>query len=107
VLSFVLSIDYSLGLISTQAYWVGTHGNIKLCGLVFGLYDSLIIVSTPLLGWLQDYKEISYKKIFSICLIINMIGNLMYALADYNDTWVLILFGRLIGGLGNNKLDIS
>src|SRR6218665_511977 len=85
-LSFTLTIDYSLSLISEEAYWVSTGGNKRLSGVVFGLYDASPIVVAPLLAWYLG-KGGSYKKMFLIGLIINIVGNAFYAMADLVSRW--------------------
>jgi MFS family permease len=99
IIAFTLTIDYSLSLISTQAYWISMGGQKGLSGLVFGLYDAPTILFTPLLAY-YIAKGGSYGRMFMISLIINMFGNLLYALADYAETYVLIMLGRLVSGLG-------
>ena len=100
-ISFTLSIDYSLGLVSTQAYWINTGGAKNLAGLVFGVYDGSSIIMTPLLSWLIDNKGFSYKYIFISCILLNIIGNSIYSFAHVADTWIMVITGRAIAGMGS------
>jgi len=100
VISFALSIDYSIGLISTQAYWERTGGNKNLAGLVFGLYDGFTIIVTPILAYLIDSKKLTYKSMFIGCTITNIIGNLIYIFAYFTSSWVMVLVGRTTAGIG-------
>ena len=100
ILVFVLSIDYSLALISLQAYWIDTGGSHDLSGLVFGLYDGPTIIITPILAWLIDNRDLKYKTIFSSCIIANIIGNVIYATAYAANSWEMILIGRMVAGIG-------
>jgi MFS family permease len=43
---------------------------------------------------------------FIVSLVINMIGNLIYALAYYADSWEMILIGRLVSGIGATALPL-
>jgi MFS family permease len=99
LIAFTLTIDYSLSLISAQAYWVLMGGDKELSGLVFGLYDATTICITPLLA-IYISKGGSYNKMFVLGLIINMMGNIFYGLAFYAESWIFILVGRIIAGLG-------
>lgn len=100
VISFTLSVDYSLGLVSTQSYWINTGGDKSLAGLIFGIYDGLTIIMTPLFAYLIDNKGMAYKKVFITCVISNIIGNLIYSLAHIADSWIMILIGRMLAGIG-------
>lgn len=106
VLSFSLSIDYSLALISIHAYWISLGGKHNLSGLIFGLYDAPTIVFTPIFAWMLDKKIITYKKMFFGCVIANIIGNILYAMAYTAKSWELILTGRLIAGIGSSCLPL-
>jgi MFS family permease len=103
LLSFTLTIDYSLSLISAEAYWIETGGNHHFSGLVFGIYDALTIFITPLIA-IYIGKNGSYKKIFIIGLIINILGNILYALAYFFHSWIMIISGRGLAGLGATTL---
>ena len=99
LIAFTLTIDFSLSLISAQAYWIVTGGQKKIAGLVFGLYDASTICISPLLS-IYIAKGGSYNKIFVAGIVINFIGNLLYAIADYFSSWELIFAGRVVSGLG-------
>ncbi len=99
-ISFALSIDYSLGLISTQAYWINTGGAKNLAGLVFGVYDGFTIIMTPLFAWLIDNKGFSYKSVFITCIVFNIVGNTIYSFAHVADAWIMVITGRAIAGVG-------
>ena len=103
ILSFTLTIDYSLSLISAEAYWTQTGGNEHTAGFVFGIYDATTIFVTPLLA-LYIGKGGSYKKMFIAGLIINIIGNALYALAYVFRRWEMIICGRGLAGLGATTL---
>lgn len=105
-LSFTLSIDYSLSLISAQAYWIANGGDQNLTGLLFGIYDGPTIIVAPLLAIILGKQVISYKTVFIIGLIINLIGNILYALADVSNSWLLIIIGRGVAGLGASVLPL-
>lgn len=105
-LSFALTIDYSLALITVQAYWVSSGGKEKLAGLIFGIYDMSTIIVSPLLA-LYLCKNGSYKIMFLTSLVMNMIGNIIYILPNiFNLMWELILVGRLIAGIGASSLPL-
>ncbi len=106
VVSFTLSIDYSLGLISTQSYWINAGGSKSLSGLVFGLYDGIPIILTLPMAWLCDTGRLSYKKVIMCCLLINIIGNILYGSASIAKSWVMILIGRTIAGIGGTCLPL-
>jgi hypothetical protein len=100
IISLTLSIDYSLGLISLQAYWIDTGGNKSLSGLVFGIYDGFTIVLTPLLAWLVNSKKITYKQAFIGGIVVNILGNIIYSFAYLANTWTMVLIGRGVAGMG-------
>ena len=106
LIAFSLSIDYSLGLISIQAYWINTGGDKSLSGFVFGLYDGLTVILTPLVAWLINNYGLKYRLVFQISLIVNIIGNIIYSLAYEADTWIMILVGRGIAGMGASSLPL-
>lgn len=103
LLSFTLTIDYSLSLISTEAYWTRAGGDYHLTGFIFGVYDALTIFVTPLLS-IYIGKGGSYKKMFICGLIVNILGNVLYALAYICSNWIMILVGRTLAGLGATTL---
>lgn len=103
LLAFALTIDYSLSLISTVAYWVDMGGNPDLSGLIFGLYDASTIIVVPILSFYLESGG-SYKKMFIMGLAINIFGEVFYALANVAESWEMILAGRLIAGLGATVL---
>lgn len=74
-------------------------GKKEMAGLVFGLYDASTICISPLLS-LYIAKGGSYNKMFITGIVINLLGNLFYALADYFSSWDMILAGRTVSGLG-------
>ena len=106
VIAFTLSIDYSLSLISLQAYWTATGGNPKLSGLAFGLYDGSTIVLTPLIAWLIYSKKITYRYVFAVSLVVNIFGNVVYSLAFLVNSWIMVLVGRGIAGMGASVLPL-
>jgi len=106
LLSLTLTIDYSLSLISAVAYWINTGGNEKYAGLIFGIYDASTIFITPILAWKIEKSKWSYKMIFISSLIINIIGNASYSLANYFNKWQLIAIGRFVSGIGASVLPL-
>jgi MFS family permease len=108
LLSFTLTIDYSLSLISAQAYWTATGGDKNLAGLIFGLYDASTIVVTPLLAYYLEKSSSPnrYKNMFIVGLVTNMLGNLVYAFAYSVKSWLMILLGRLVSGIGATVLPL-
>lgn len=106
LLSFALTIDYSLALISLEDYWSIVGGTEKLSGVVFGLYDGFTIVITPLVVWLINHNHIKYKSVFVTSLILNMTGNILYGLAHIGDSWMMIIIGRSIAGIGATSVPL-
>ncbi len=106
LLSFALSIDYSIALITLQAYWTEVNGKDSMIGVIFGLYDGFVIIVTPIVALLLDRSYVSYKTIFITGLILNIIGNVLYSFAYVANTWVLILLGRIISGIGASILPL-
>jgi len=100
LIAFALSIDYSVGLITLQAYWKHVHGAESLFGVIFGLYDGFVIIVTPAIAWLLNNTKLKYKFVFIVGLLLNIIGNVVYSFAFALDTWVLILLGRAVSGIG-------
>ena len=100
LISFALSIEYSLGLVSIQAYWADTGGSSSLSGLAFGIYNGLTIIFSPLLAWVIDNKIASYKSVYMLCILINVIGNCIYSFAHLANTWIMVLVGRGLAGIG-------
>jgi MFS family permease len=100
ILSFTLSIDYSLSLISALAYWNDLGGNHNYGGLLFGVYDAFVIIITPILAKCVINKGQNYKKMFVFCLIVNLIGNVMYGIAGFIQSWIVLLVGRIVSGIG-------
>ena len=105
LLSFTLTIDYSISLISAEAYWVSMGGNDDLSGIIFGLYDASTIIITPILA-IYIGKGGSYKLMFICGLIINMLGNAVYALAYLASSWKMIVIGRTMSGIGSTVLPL-
>ena len=106
LISFALSIDYSIGLIVLQAYWSRVHGQENLVGVIFGLYDGFVIIITPIVAWLLNMNYLKYKTVFVVGLILNLVGNIIYSLAYALNTWVFILIGRIVSGLGASILPL-
>jgi hypothetical protein len=100
LISFVLALDFSLSIITAQPYWVNAGGNIRLMGFFFGSYDLLAIPMAPLYSVLLDRGFCSFRSIFLFGLITNMIGNIIYAVAAKGPWSGVLLFGRLLTGLG-------
>lgn len=99
LLALALSIDYSLSLITAQAYWMSLGGSQKLAGLAFGIYDASTFIFAPVLA-VYISRGHSYKRMFAIGLLINIVGNAVYALAYLANDPIMILAGRAISGLG-------
>lgn len=106
LISFALTIDYSLGLISLQAYWTKLGGTEKLVGFVFGLYDASTIFVTPLLALMINSNILKYKTVFMGSILINIIGNIFYGLANIVGLWIMIFIGRFISGVGAGSLPL-
>jgi hypothetical protein len=100
LISFALSIDYSLALISLEAYWIKTGGAKSLSGVAFGIYDCSTIFLTPMIAWFINNKNLRYKTVFKTGLLVNIGGNIIYSLAYQANSWMMILLGRGIAGMG-------
>lgn len=106
LIALALSLDYSIGLITLQAYWSHVNGNSNMFGVIFGLYDGFVIFITPIVAWLLNKNYLKYKLVFIVGLSLNLIGNVIYSFAFALDTWVLILLGRAISGIGASALPL-
>lgn len=105
LIAFTLTIDYSLSLISAQAYWIQAGGRKELAGLVFGLYDAMTIIISPLFS-IYITKKGNYKTMFMIGLLINLTGNVFYAMTYYLMDPMMILIGRVISGIGASTVPL-
>lgn len=71
-------------------------------GAALSCYSLTQTLFTPLISWLC--AKTRYRIIFFFCVILTLIGNLIYALSI--NIWVLII-GRLIAGIGAGNVGAS
>jgi MFS family permease len=74
-----------------------------LCtGFVFGCYDFVQVLASPIFGYLTDrYGE---RPVIIFAVLANTLGNALYSLSYAAETPYLILVGRLLAGLGSSSL---
>jgi len=104
--ALVLSLDYSITLISLQPYWLALHGPRQMEGFTFGCYDVFPMFVAPLLAVTQDYSCFRFRTIFLICGLANCAGNVAYALAGLFNRWELMLAGRILAGIGSSAISV-
>ena len=75
-----------MAMMSIQAFYYSLRGPQNLYGLTFGMYDLGALFSAPLLGLLSDQFHV-FKVLFVGCLVLNAVGNLIYAFTFLSDAW--------------------
>lgn len=116
---FALAFDFTVVAMSIQSYWNLTGGSPLLYGFAFGCYDLTQFLFIPVFGKISD--SVGMKAALTVTLLLNVIGNVIYALAyvagDYANegedrsgehiAWWMILAGRLIAGCGSAALALG
>ena len=94
-----------MSLMSIQALWYllgGSADALGLYGFAFGCYDLTQLLCAPLIGLAAD--RVAIKWVFLATVLVNIAGNLVYALAFYRESTAYIIVGRLIAGAGSGNL---
>ena len=115
---FALAFDFTVVAMSIQSYWSITGGNPAHYGFAFGCYDLTQFLFIPLFGKISDTCGMKFALIITLSL--NILGNVMYALAfwfsnpntggtegDEYGHWEMILVGRLVAGCGSAALGLG
>lgn len=105
MISTVLSLDFSLSLLTFQSYWLSVGGGEHLSGFAFGSYDLVGIIGAPLSGWMSD--RIGMKSVFVFGLLFNIVGNIGYAFAGFFRSYYVLLSGRFVSGIGASVLGLT
>ena len=95
-----------MAMMSIQAFYYSLRGPQNLYGLTFGMYDLGALFSAPLLGLLSDQFHV-FKVLFVGCLVLNAVGNLIYAFTFLSDAWYCMLIARLVAGFGAGALGLG
>jgi MFS family permease len=106
ITGFALAIDFTMAMMSIQAFYYSLSGPQSLYGLTFGSYDLTALISAPILGFLAD-KFHTFKILFAACFLINACGNLIYAFAYLANAWWMMLLARLVAGIGAGALGLG
>ena len=64
------------------------------------------LITAPILGYLSDRFHV-FKILFATCLVINAMGNLIYAFTFLGDAWYMMLIARLVAGVGAGALGLG
>lgn len=97
-----MSLDYSAVLISIEEYWLNLKGEPSVYGTVFGSYALAQILSSPIFGYLSDRKGTKFAV--SISIVVNAVGNALYAIAYLIKSKHALVWGRFLAGFGAGSL---
>ena len=106
ITGFALAIDFTMAMMSIQAFYYALSGPEKLYGFTFGCYDLSALIAAPVLGFLSDRYSI-FKILFVSCFLVNAGGNLIYAFTFLGDEWWMMLLARLVAGFGAGALGLG
>ncbi len=106
ITGFALAIDFTMAMMSIQAFYYALGGPQRLYGLTFGSYDLTALIAAPILGILSDRYSV-FKILFVCCFLINAAGNLIYAFTFLADRWWMMLVARLVAGFGAGALGLG
>jgi len=95
--------DYTMSMMSIQAFYYAMQGPQRLYGLTFGAYDLTGMLMAPLFGAWSD-KNGKFKAQFLSGGWINVAGNLIYAFTFLSGKWWMMLLARLVAGIGEATL---
>lgn len=88
---------------SIQALYYLVQGPQHLYGLTFGSYDLAAVVFAPLFGLWVD-RTMKFKSSTLLGVILNAVGNFIYAFTVLAGKWYLMIISRLIAGAGSAVL---
>ena len=91
---------------SIQSFYYSLRGPANLFGLTFGMYDLGALLTAPVLGYISDKYHV-FKILFLVCLVVNAIGNIIYAFTFLSDAWYCMLIARLVAGVGAGALGLG
>lgn len=106
ITGFALAIDFTMAMMSIQAFYYALGGPERLYGFTFGSYDLTALIAAPILGVLSDKYSI-FKILFVTCFLVNAAGNLIYAFSFLEGHWWMMLLARLVAGLGAGALGLG
>ena len=106
ITGFALAIDFTMAMMSIQAFYYALGGPERLYGFTFGSYDLAALIAAPILGILSDKYSI-FKILFMACFLVNAAGNLIYAFSFLEGHWWMLLLARLVAGLGAGALGLG
>ena len=106
ITGFALAIDFTMAMMSIQAFYYALGGPQRLYGFTFGSYDLTALIAAPILGILSDKYSI-FKILFVLCFLINAAGNLIYSFTFLADRWWMMLLARLVAGFGAGALGLG
>ncbi len=106
ITGFALAIDFTMAMMSIQAFYYALGGPERLYGFTFGSYDLTALIAAPILGILSD-RYSRFKILFVTCFLVNAAGNLIYAFSFLEGHWWMMLLARLVAGLGAGALGLG
>lgn len=106
ITGFALAIDFTMAMMSIQAFYYALGGPERLYGFTFGSYDLAALIAAPILGTLSDRFSV-FKILFVLCFLINAAGNLIYAFSFLEGHWWMMLLARLVAGFGAGALGLG
>ena len=106
MIGFALAIDFTMSMMSIQTFYYVLNGPQNLYGFTFGSYDLAALISAPVLGYLSDHLA-KFKILIGVCLVLNGIGNLIYAFTYLGNKWWMMLISRLVAGSGAAALALG
>ncbi|CAD5233830.1 unnamed protein product [Bursaphelenchus xylophilus] len=108
-LGFCQAVQFTLYFSSTWPYLqvVDRDSTEEFYGAVIAIYSIGQLISSPLFGYWST-KSRGVKAPLVTCLILSMIGNFTYVLAEIlpHNARYLVIFARLIVGIGSGNVSV-
>jgi len=101
-----MAIDFTMSMMSIQAFYYSIRGPQRLYGLTFGAYDLTSVLMAPIFGYWSDRTK-TFKVQFATGGWVNFAGNLIYAFTFLAGEWYVMLIARLVAGIGGATLGLG
>ncbi|KAN0032365.1 hypothetical protein ACTFIV_006258 [Dictyostelium citrinum] len=102
VIGFVANVEYGIVMPSLLNYLESINGNSNSLGWALAVFSIAQVCFLPIVGIWADKRTM--KESFIACLIVGVIGNIVYAMAI--DPYMVIA-GRFIAGIGSSNMALT
>ncbi|KAK5582289.1 hypothetical protein RB653_003872 [Dictyostelium firmibasis] len=102
VIGFVANVEYGIVMPSLLNYLESMNGGSNALGWALAVFSIAQVCFLPIVGLWADKRTM--KESFIACLIVGIIGNIVYAMAI--DPYMVIA-GRFIAGIGSSNMALT